>query len=274
MDCTQNAHIPVDIEMADEVSELGQRAAFDQFFPLAMALPESEVVPTRFDVSLAFDNVQIGLHSLESRRADLLAMPGMEADILEKLRGYSLALLFATRRVDQAVDRKEPAEVDLRELRFLRTLMLDGYRNVARKGLVPKEPLDAIVKGNASTNEDASSDCIDLAALYHQHWDVLRDKTPVSMDDVKRAEMLAERVRDLIALEGGVFGKSSDDVKKAADVRNRFGVLLVRTHDRVLSAAPYLFGKAWKDHVPTRQSRRALAVRKRKAEAKKDPAAS
>src|SRR5690606_20495386 len=99
-------------------------------------------------------------------------------------------------------------------------------------------------------------------------WDVLRDKTPVTMDDVNRAEQVAQRVRDLIALEGGVYGKKSDDVKKAADIRNRFGVLLVRTHDRVLAAAPYLFGKNWKDFVPTRQSRRAVAYRQRKAEAK------
>lgn len=272
MDCRFGTENALAITTADEVSEIGQRAAFDKHLPEAMALPEDEVVPTRFDVNLAFDNVQIGLRSLEAERDRLYAMPGVEADILDKIRGYSLALLFATRRVDQTVDRKEAADVDLRELRFLRALMLDGYRNAARKGLVPKEPLEAIVKGNASTNEDASSDCIDLAALYHQHWNALRDTTPVTMDDVKRAEQLAGRVRDLIALEGGVFGKSTEDVKKAADVRNRFGVLLVRAHDIVLSAAPFLFGKTWKDHVPTRQSRRALAVRKRKAEAKKESA--
>jgi len=269
MDCTPTMHIPEDIETADEVPELGQRVAYDTFLSSAMAIPDAEVVPTRFDVNLAFDNVQIGLRSLTSRRADLLAMPGMEPDVLEKLRGFSLALLFASRKVEQTVDRKESAEVDLRELRFLRAVMLDGYRNAARKGLVPQEPLAAIVKGKPTSSEDASADCIDLAALYRQHWDVLHDKTPVTMDEIARAEHLAQRVRDLLALEGGVFAKRSDDVKKAADIRNRFGVLLVRTHDSVLGAAPYLFGKAWKDFVPTRQSRRALAYRKRKAEAKK-----
>lgn len=265
MHCTQNP-IHVDIALADEVSELGQRAAYDKYLSVALALSPNEVSPTHFDIALAFDNVQIGLRSLEEKRTDLLAMPGMEPDILEKLRGYSLALLFAARKVDQTVDKKQEAEVDLRELRFLRALMLDGYRNAARKGLVPKEPFDAIYKGRGI--EDASADCIDLAALYRQHWDVLRDKTPVTMDDVNRAEQVAQRVRDLIALEGGVYGKKSDDVKKAADIRNRFGVLLVRTHDRVLAAAPYLFGKNWKDFVPTRQSRRAVAYRQRKAEAK------
>jgi len=262
-----NAHIIIiNIELADEVSELSQRAAYDKYLPDALGIPQNEVSPIRFDVNLAFDNVQIGLRSLEEKRAVLLAMPGMEPDILEKLRGYSLALLFAARKVDQTVDKKEGAGVDLRELSFLRAIMLDGYRNAARKGLVPKEPFDAIYKGRGI--EDASADCIDLAALYRQHWSILRDKTPVTMAEVERAEQVAQRVRDLIALEGGVFGKSSDDVKKAADIRNRFGILLVRAHDRVLAAAPYLFGKNWKDFVPTRQSRRAVAYRQRKAETK------
>lgn len=268
MDCRDSSVDSIDIPTADEASEVGQRAAYDKFFAIAMAVPDSEVVPARFDVGLAYDNIQIGLRSLEAVRPKFLAMPGVGEDIFDKLRGYSLALLFASRRVGQTVDERIAAEVDLKEMRYLRALMLDGYRLAARAGLVPKDPIDAIVRGNANRSDDASADCIDLAALYRTHWGVLSNKTPVTLDDVLNAERIGQRVRDLLALEGGVFGSTSGDTKRAADLRNRFGVLLVRTHDIALAAAPFLFGKQWKDHVPTRQSRRALALREKKKAAR------
>lgn len=266
MDGQQNQVDPIDIPTADEVSEQSQRAAYDAFLAMAMALPSDEVVPIRFDVSLAFDNIQIGLRSLDAVRDKFLAMPGVEADMLDRIRALSLALLFASRKVSQTQDEKIAAEVSLTEMRYLRILMLDGYRNAARAGLVPKAPLASILEGR--TNEDASADCIDLAALYRTHWEALANTTPVTPEDVSKAEKIAQRVRDLLALEGGVFGKSSGDVKKAANIRNRFGVLLVHAHDIALGAAPFLFGKSWKDFVPTRQSRRALSVRKQKADPK------
>lgn len=273
MDCQSNMQSPIDVETADEASEVGQRAAYDQHLPAAMALSEDEVTPSRFDVNLAYDNVQIGLRSLEAERDRLHAMPGVEADLLEKIRGYALALLFASRKVAQTVDHKVAAEVDLKEMRYFRALMLDGYRNAARAGLVPKDPLAAIIAGKTTTSEDASADCIDLAALYRTHWNILGNKTPVTLDDLAKAERIAQRVRDLIALEGGVFSSTSGEVKNAVDIRNRFGVLLVRAHDVALGAAPFLFGKTWRDHVPTRQSRRALALRKKKAEQKSNSGA-
>lgn len=262
---------PDDITFADEVEEMGQRAAYDKYLSIAMALPEAEVSPARFDVNLAFDNIQIGIRSLEAKRDLFLAMPGVEADTFEKLRGYSLGLLFASRRVAQTADEKIAAEVSLEEMRRLRAMMLDGYRNAARAGLVPQAPLYAIVKGRG--NEDAASDCIDLSALYRTHASALENKTPVTEDDLAEAERIAQRVRDLIALEGGVFGSTSGDVKRAIDIRDRFKVLLVRAYDVALGAAPFLFGKTWKDHVPTLQSRRALAHRRKKAVAK-EPAPS
>lgn len=269
MDCARVTVDINDITTADEASEMGQRAAYDKYLAIAFALPEAEVTPARFDVNTAFDNVQIGIRSLEGVSDTFFALPGVEPDHLDRLRGYSLALLFASRKVAQTVDEKVAAEVDLKEMRYFRALMLDGYRNAARAGLVPTAPLAAIVAGKTTTSEDASADCIDLAALYRTHWDVLANTTPVTLDDVKRAEEIAQRVRDLVALEGGVFGKTSGDTKKAADIRNRFGTLLVRAHDVALSAAPFLFGKTWKDYVPTRQSRRALALRQaKKAKAK------
>lgn len=268
MDCLDHSVGSIDITTADEASEAGQRASYDKRLSLALALADDEVVPTRFDVSLAYDNVQIGLRSLEAVRPAFLGMPGVPEDIFEQLRDHSLALLFAHRKVAQTVDEKIAADVDLKEMRFLRVLMLDGYRNAARVGLVPMDPIFAIVRGNANRSEDASADCIDLAALYRSHWEVLERTTPVTLDHILEAERIAQRVRDLLALEGGVFGKSSGDAKRAADIRNRFGVLLVRAHDIALAAAPFLFGKTWKDHVPTRQSRRALALREKKKAAR------
>lgn len=271
MDCERSELYPIDIPTADEASEFGQRAAYDAYLPEAMALSADEVAPTYFDVGIAYDNIQIGLRSLEAVCEHFLAMPGVEVDALERLRGLSLALLFASRKVAQTVDSKIEADVDLKEMRRLRAMMLDGYRNAIRAGLVPKAPYDAIIKGNS--NEDAAADCIDLAALYRIHEAALAGKTPVTSEDLVNAERLAQRARDLIALEGGIRGSSSGDVKKAADVRNRFGVLLVRAHDIALRAAPFLFGNGWKDHVPTRQSRRALALRQKKT-AKARPAES
>lgn len=273
MNCGYDSEDYIDVPLADDATEVGQRAAYDKFMAIATALPADEVVPTRFDVNLAFDNIQIGLRSLEAVRDKFLAMPGVQADTLDQIRGLSLALLFANRKIAQTTDEKIAADVDLKEMRYLRILMLDGYRNAARAGLVPKAPLDNILEGR--TSEDASADCIDLAALYRTHWEALANKTPVTQGDVNKAEKIAQRVRDLLALEGGVFGKSSGDVRKAADLRNRFGVLLVRAHDIALGAAPFLFGKSWKDFVPTRQSRRALSLRKKKAEPKPvEPATS
>lgn len=267
MDCKDEApgivH-PDDIPLADEVSEVGQRAAYDKYFSLAMAIPEGEVKPARFDVSLAFDNVQIGLRSLEEKRDVFYAMPGIEPNLLEDIRGYSLALLLAARRALQTADVRIEAEVSLKEMRRLRKLLIEGYRNASLAGLVPEAPLQIIVRGRG--NEDAAADCVDLVALYRTHARALEGKIPVTEKDLREAERIAERVRELIALEGGVFGASSGDVKNAVNLRDRFGILLVRAHDVALNAAPFLFGKEWKDYVPTRQSRRAFALRaKRKS---------
>lgn len=255
-----------------ELTEGSQLEAAKAHKDKALALLPTDVLPMRIDMELGYVNVSIGESSLRTVMSDFLRMPRVPANYFERLRGFLLATYFQADIVTRTTAQKVAHELDLNELRELRMLQKTSLEACSRKGLFTAaevNELKEIARGEG--NLDASRDCVRYAAFFRAHTDVLKNKTPVEPADIVRAETLGQAVVDQLALVGHVRSTTTDEVRVAADLRDRYYTLLVNTYALGESAAPFLFGKKFKDHVPSMQSRRGLAMLNRKPKAQTAP---
>lgn len=256
------------------VTEGSQLEAVNAFKARALALPASDVIPMRLDAELCYVNVSLGERSLRRVADRLFQLPGVASDYFETLRGALLATYFQADMAARTRSEKVSATLDLAELRTLRMILKTSLEACAAKGLfkdTDAAELKEIARGTGSL--DAAQDCIRYAAFFRKHGKILQNKTPVEPSDLVRAEELGQHVRDHLALEGGIRSTQTNDTRDAIELRDRFFTLLVNAYSLGERAAPFLFGKDYKDAVPSMQSRRGLVMLNRKPKTKTDASA-
>lgn len=238
-----------------------QLTAVEKFKKEALALEAAEVVPMHLDLDLLYANVSLGERGLRQVAAKFLKMPDVPADYFERLRGLLLATYFQADLAKRTTAGKVAAEHDLGELRELRMILKTSLEACATKRLFTDQEtreLKEIARGTGSL--DAAQDCTRYAAFFRNHLEIIKNKTPVEPNDLTRAEELGQKVQDHLSAGGTLRATATDDLKNALDLRDRFYTLLVRVHSLGENAAPFLFGKNYKDSVPSIQSRRGLAL--------------
>lgn len=260
------------LEPVLEPSPQTQAAALEQMLPQAEALPADAVMPARLNEDQVYGNVVRGYASLEPFREQVEKLPGYGEGFLLRWKFLALALLAIARQIALLTDRTEESQVDATRMRLLRMLMMRAWEACALAGHVALEPLEKIVAGTSQLN--FAQDVIDLVALFRGSWDVLKDKTPLTLELLDEADALGHAARERLALVGTLGKTQSEALKKLIDRRNRLWTLLVRTHDLARRAGILLFGEQKAaTKTPTLQSRQGLPSPKRPAKAPAAPAA-
>jgi hypothetical protein len=213
-------------------------AAFARVRPEIDALPREQVRRINLYVPAAVTLVLGVLPRLLSLREQMKKdLPNHPADALDKLRDYALALYHA----HILTLPRDKVETHLRTLLSeampLRERLLRSAELLADFGLVDAKRVAAIRRG--AGHIDAANDLLALGILLRKAWPALAGKTPLTLDEVGRAEDLG--VLLIEALGQRQLGTDGSADPREAEVRRaKAYTLFFRAYDECRRAVIYL----------------------------------
>lgn len=243
--------------MAEETEGLAQ---FNRHVAEARALDKKSVAQVIVDPVLALQNVSAGVDAVSGVGAARLRneLPAFDAALLSRAKELALAFAYAARRAAQVEGPKVVG--DIKDATEARAILLAAANAAARAGLVPLAKVKKIQEGRGPI--DVARDCVDLAALFTEHAEALRGKTPVTAADARRAGELGARLLGTLRPKGKKAERSPEQ-KDAGRDRDALGTLLSRTYAEVRRAAGWLFGDE-ADTIAPRLGSRSDARKKAK----------
>ncbi len=244
----------------------GSQAELERFLPAALKLPESAIVPFRADATLAYHNAVVGVAALLAREKEARALPRTDVDALKLLPNQCLAVAFAAEQVPGGGTTGEIAP-KLARASVLRKKLLIGADALVSAGIFPAKPVDELHAGSGKL--DIARDCVGLGALYRKHAGSLRGKTAVTAAEISEASALGDELLTLLKPTKAKKTRT-EDVKKAADQRDRMWTLVNLGHDELWKACAYIYGeKEVAEKVPALQARVATTSKRKTANAAK-----
>lgn len=231
----------------------GSQRAYDAFLPEALKIPAADVRPFRYDGSLAYHNVTVGLAALGPHEAALRAeLPRTDVAALRALPDLALAVIFAAEQVDRGAARSDGSTARLLKTAFAsRSLLLDTAAALAGKGLLPKRAVEKIREGRG--NIDAATDCVALAALFIQHAAAIKSRHPLAKADIAGASDVGNALLKVLRPKRARAKATPAAVADAADHRDRLWTLLARRFEGphgLERAAMHIWGRDAGAHVP------------------------
>ncbi len=124
-------------------------------------------------------------------------------------------------------------------------------------------------RSHGSGKLDTARDCVGLAALYRKHAAKTRGKTAVTAAEIAETAALGD---ELLKLLKPTRAKKTrpEDVKKAAEVRDRRWTLVKLTYDELWRACAYIYGAdEVAARVPALQAHTATTSKRKTANAAK-----
>jgi hypothetical protein len=243
----------------------GSQADYDHFLKEALALPASQTIPLRADLSLAQVNVNAAMASLLDREAEAKKLPGLHLATLKQLPRKMAAAIFAATQVSEASTGEIAAK--LARASVLRKKMFRGADALAEENLFPADKVKDLHKGTGKI--DVASDCVGLAALFTKFAKQAKGKTTVTAAEVKEAAALGSELLKMLKPTSARRGRNGE-AQKAADIRDRMWTLVVHGHADVWRACAFLYGPDRIDEkAPPLLSRAATTSNRKKANAKK-----
>ncbi len=163
-------------------------------------------------------------------------LPDFDAVAIRMLRPSALAMLH----VETALS-PESADVEVKEMvagaQAIRRDFLLQADGLAHRNLMPAELLVDVREGRGLL--DLSHDVLKLVAGFRTAWPKIEGKTPITPDDLDKAETHGMKlVAALGVREGGVV--AAVDADTYADLRARAFTLLAKRYDEVRRAVTYL----------------------------------
>ncbi len=240
------------------VEIVGSEAAFGQYVVEAKTeIADGQIVPYRADITVVVPNVKTGVANVK-RALTAHAQAGVTVDQVESVWDVALGLAFAVSAVNR-LSRKSPGEIRqlLQQGRQLRRIMLLSLRSCVEAQIIPEEAenVKAILRGSGAI--DAAQDLIDAVATMNKHWDVLKNKVPITPDMLKEgATVGAELLRVLKPAAVPPNAELPPETQEAVTARDRLWTLLLKRHEEwVWKPGAAAYGKAVDQYVPRLQSR-------------------
>jgi hypothetical protein len=231
----------------------GSQRAFETFLPEALKIPASSVRPFRYDGSLAYHNLTIGLAALAPHEAELrVELPRTNLATLHALPELALAVIFANEQVDRGAARSDGSTARLLKTAFAsRTLLLDTATALAGKGYLPKRAVAKIREGHG--NIDAAADCVALSALFIKHAADIKGRHPLAKSDIAGASEVGNALLKVLRPKRTRAKATPAAIADAANHRDRLWTLLVQRFEGphgLERAAMHLWGRDAGAHVP------------------------
>jgi hypothetical protein len=177
---------------------------------------------------------------------------------LDNLEGYCLAMIQAeTVYRGTAVKPEYLAEL-ARDGFALRCRLIADVKALVKRGLLTAPRLAKLTGPNGY--QATASDLLTLAAFIREHWALFEHSSPVTLDEVDRAEFVGDQLVCAI----GTRDKSTARWAAAADQRARAYTLLLNAYDELRFAVEYL-----RRHEDDAETIAPSLYKKRRAQCKK-----
>ncbi len=220
--------------VATSASELRLRQAFEATRAERDALDPKSLRHITLDVPSAIVTVFGCIPELRALKPQMAGMPFVDPDVFDKCEQYALALAHAHRQFVIASQPSEPIAEMTEALKVLRERIYLDATALAQRGLVDAEGLRALTGTNGSKN--TAFDVFALVELVRGSWSRIQGKTPITLDELDRAEVLAERLANAL----GKREQGQSTVPETSQARQRAYALFVSTYDAARRVVTFL----------------------------------
>jgi hypothetical protein len=211
------------------------REALELARPEMDGLAEADLLPINLDPLAAATTVRGALSGLLALRATIdEVFKVFDFSHLDKLEGYILAMIQAETVYRGTAVKPEHLAKLARDGFTLRCRLIADVRVLVKRGLLTAPRLAKLTGPNGY--QATASDLLTLVAFMREHWTLFEHSSPVSLDEVDRAEFVGDQLVCAI----GTRDKSTARWAAAADQRARAYTLLVRAYDELRFAVEYL----------------------------------
>lgn len=214
-------------------------AAYAKWADERKSLGERPELPAT-DLGQVLDIARKALPKLLTLREEIAeTLPKHPLHYLENLESYLLAAAYSDKLVSLTANSEVGSDQFnkmIEDARQLRKLLLASAEPLALKGLVEETKVRAIRSG--AGHEDLATDLIELAALYHEAWPRIKNKTAVESEEVEQSRKLGIELTDLLILRKSDSAKFSPE--ECLEQRDRAYTLLLRAYDETARAVSYL----------------------------------
>lgn len=210
------------------------QAAFDRVLPRANALAASELLRVTIDVPAAVNAARAASNRAQTMSADLVMLPGIPADLLDRVDESSHALVHAQSLYVVQSPTENDFDTTVRECERLRgALLLDLAALVSRNAVDPAT-IERIKDGSGFS--DLAQDLVDIDVAITAARARLGERLWITVDEQAYFRGRASALRD--ANERRERNDSGD--RQRIETRLRIYTLFVREYDQLRRAVTFL----------------------------------
>ena len=192
-----NVNVPIPETVTTEAAPAAPEqkkasVAYDAVFSEIEAVPQDEVLRVNLDISRAVSRVLGALPAINALRPQMTTLPGFDASKHDKLETYALAAWYAHILAMPPSSTDSPLQPLLVEAAPLRDDMLKAAEMLAHFGIFDQAHVDDIRRGSGYI--DVANDLVSLHAIFKKKWSEVAAKTPITPQQVDRAEELGTEV--------------------------------------------------------------------------------
>ena len=223
--------MPVSLE---PVTPLAAEVAFERVLPELDAVKAHELAPMNLDVTYSVKMVLGKLEGIRLYEPQLLGLPELDPQCIQKLETYALAAWFA--HIEAQPNPQQPRlRALLEEALSLRSTLLVEADALVHHGLFEASAVAAVRAGQG--HADLANDLVALSGMYRKIWEALGGRTLVTEASVKRAGVLGTELLAALGVraEGGTLSE-----REANDTKARAFTLFARAYDEVRRGLAFL----------------------------------
>lgn len=232
--------MPTD-ENIDEVSMLRPaaateefKAAFERVKPELEGISLGELHVINLDVPTVVARVLKAVPAIHALRAEFTTLPGVNMEGFDKLRDYAHALAYAHTRYLEATTRSARVSKVAGELVAVREALQWDALTLAKRNILDRTILTNLRRGNGYRN--AAFEVSGLADLFRKNWSRIQGKSPVTLEELTRADSLATEL--VTAL--GEREQAPCASNEAVVIRQRAYTVLMRAYGEVRRGVEFL----------------------------------
>ena len=211
------------------------REALARVRPEAMALDSNDLAQVSLDIPGAVITARGCIAELQALRARIVAeLPSFDIERFDKIETYAHALTQANGDYLSSSAPPMPIAELTEELKGIRDMLISDVTAAARRGLVDGTPLNEL-KGTTGA-KNIATDIVTLSSLINRNWAKLQGLSALKLEEIERAEQLAESLQGALGTKEQQAAKATED----ADMRQRVYTLFVKAYDHARRAVIYL----------------------------------
>jgi hypothetical protein len=215
------------------------RAAYAQLIDEIRKVPDSELVLINVDIPTAVTAALGALPEIRALRPRIVAeMSQYDIERFDKVESYALAAWQANTEYAIASAPIESLDALSAEGAQLRRKLFADATAMAERGFIDGHKLKEL--DGPVGYQNLAVDLSKLAGLLRKSQLLLSGKTPVTLAELDRAEILADRISTAV----GLREQGPAAIASTADIRKRAFSLFVSAYDHARRAVHYL---RWKE---------------------------